>query len=1113
MGKLGTKKRASKANPCPVCGSTGHCFEVVGGMEMGFGESPDHTPRVKHVTDLWMCMKAAGLGLVTGARGPHQPAINGYVAHGIRLKNGDFNQAAPGAKGGTWWYPSQFADDRATPIVQLDLAAIAARKAKAAEEERKAKEQDAYSLRGSLERWNGARSGENAPFLHEYFKARGIETSLFPGGRVPAALRYAPVLKHNPGQKDPDDPDAGKAGPGMLAIMTTPEGKMGGLHRTYFALDGSPAKRATGLPRLNSSNRVKEGTAIRLHDNPHADTLLVGEGVETMLAVLAAIGTGQALDEGGHDITPNVYSFLSAPGLMNLLLPLSPEGRTPIKRVVVCADLDEIKVFAGQPRQSGQRPGISAAITVAKKLKELAPDVDVVFTFATPADLPEALAAGEHDGLGELLPKVDGTRRKSIDPDDALALLVQRHRGDRIQAAHALAAMLARNQVPADQVIQQVERATLSVKSAFAAAEPPTSTSTPADSVMGTKTQGGVGDAPGGGGEDVAQAKSVGTRDRDPYRLLPNCPTARARIVLDECFRPGGAWPREVGEHVFDPTQSWFMRAREADANERWSVTYWAATKTWLLFKDGCYQEIEDEHLAALVRDYLAPFYTKPKKGGPSPCAISGRAVSDVMEAMKVETTLLATVLPAWAPATFDADGKPLWHTVRRSPVATGPTVIATIGGLIEVEQLHSRTLVMQPLTPRYVAMGVLPHRLPVDEIQAALDADPHGEDRLIPLAQRYAPTFIKSVVEQSENDDQWHTGVQRFGGNLLTDDMSYGMAALFLGVSGAGKGMIVEGYRTCHDPSMYAVASFGSMTNNFAREGWIGKSWLFMDECQAGRWDDKQGTTSLLKSIIVGEPITVDLKHKKGISSFQHKLRVVMTSDRMPEFIDPAAAMRRRLAVFPVRKKYTGAEDKSIRQRIATEGLGILIWSLGGLIDLKRAGHICMPDAGKVALHRLARNSSRPFAFLEDCCVQDPSSAVDADLLDSIYLRWCTRQRCEKPSVDKIFEGIAAVVDGLELLNLDEWMRGVRMERPPTLQTADRDGRRRKVYSGVRLRLRSDGDVSEGSALVVEHSQAWRWMENGGGGGSVGGWEPDQHGLAGMDIEAEKGEDVNAPY
>jgi hypothetical protein len=580
--------------------------------------------------------------------------------------------------------------------------------------------------------------------------------------------------------------------------------------------------------------------------------------------------------------------------------------------------------------------------------------------------------------------------------------------------------------------------------------------------------------------------------------------------VLDECFRPGGAWPRGIGEHVIDPTLAWFMRARASDANERWTVTYWAATKTWLLYEGGCYREIADEHLASLVRDYLAPFFTKPKKGAPSPCAITGRAVSDVLEAMKVETTLLESVLPAWAPATFDAEGKPLWHTVRRSPVSSGPSVVATIGGLIEVEQLHRRRLVVQPLTPRYVAMGVLPHRLPIDEVQAALDADPHGEDRLIPLAQKYAPTFIKSVVEQSENDDLWHTGVQRFGGNLLTDDMRYGTAALFLGVSGAGKGMMVEGYRTCHHPSMYAVASFGSMTNNFAAEGWIGKSWLFMDECQAGRWDDKQGTSSRLKSIIVGEPIPVDMKHKKGISSFQHKLRVVMTSDRMPEFIDPAASMRRRLAVFPVRKKYSGAEDKSIRHRIATEGMGILIWSLGGLIDLEKAGFIGMPDAGKVALHRLARNSSRPFAFLEDCCVQDPTSAVDADLLDEVYGRWCRRQRCETPSVDKIFEGVAAVVDGLELLDLGEWMRSVRMERPPTLQVADREGRRRKVYSGVRLKLRADDGVGEGSALVVERMLAWRYLEERG----AGRWEMDTRGLAGMDIEAEEKtlEDA-APY
>lgn len=1087
------KKRATKGNLCPVCDADSHCFEVAGGMEMYFGETPQGSPRVKHVAGVWLCMRAADLGLVNLAPGPHQPAVSGMVAHGIRLRNGNFKPAAPGKGGGTWWYPSQYADDRETPVLQLDAAAIEARKVKAEQEEREAREKDAYSLKGSLERWNGARGGENARPLHEYLIRRGIETSMFPYGRVPVALRFAPVLKHNPKTKDPTDADAGKAGPGMLAYLMTPDGKMGGLHRTYFALDGEPVKRKSGLARLNSTNRVPEGSAVRLHDNPWSSTLFVGEGIETMLAVLAVFAS---TDEAGEDNSPNVYAYLSTSGLHNIVLPRTPKERVAIKTVLICADLDEIKVGKNMPRQSGHRPGISAAIAAAEKLQAEAPDVDVRICFATPKYLPEALAAGEHDGLGELLPKADGSRRKSIDADDALAVLVERHEGDRVKAAFQLASMLAQNDFPAADVIAQVKAARgIGDRVARDEGRPD------ADGTMGTGAEGGEGE-----GE-----KAKGTKDRDSYRLLPSCPTARARLMLDENFRPGGAWPREIGEHVFDPTQSWFMRARAADAGERWTITYWAETQTWLEYRDGCYHEIEPEHLAAIVRDYLAPFYTKPKKGGPHPCAISGRAVADVLEAMKVETTLLSPVVPAWAPATFDGEGKPLWHTVRRSPMASGPAVIATVGGLIDVAALHTRRLVMQPLTPRYVAMGVLPHRLPVEEVQAALDADPHGEDRLIPLAAKYAPTFIKSVVEQSENDDQWHTGSQRFAGNLLTDDMRYGVACLFLGVTGAGKGMMVEAYRTCHDPSMYTVATFGSITDQFAGQRYVGKSWLFMDECQAGRWDDKQGTTSRLKSIIVGEPILVDMKHKKAISSYQHKLRVVMTSDRMPEFIDPAAAMRRRLVVFPVRKKYSGAEDKTIRQRISTEGVGILIWSLGGLIDLEKAGHICMPDAGKAALHRMARNSSRPFAFLEDCCVQDAYSAVDADLLDSIYLRWCTRQRCEKPSVDRIFEGIAAVVDGLELLDIAEWRRMVGMEKPPLLQETDRDGRRRKVYSGVRLKLRSDGGVSEGSGLVTDPMMAWRWMQT----GDAAGWKMDTEGLAGMDIEPEKGDrvDSDAPF
>jgi hypothetical protein len=1107
-------------------------------MEMRCGQTRDGAPVVRSVTGAWVCMRAADIGLVSGAKGPHQPEVAGYVAHGIWVgpKNQrEFSQAKPGKSGGTIWYPRDQAEGPmdafedgggagggkgaggGTKTVELDAAAQAAMEERQRERDAQQAEADRRSLAGSKQIWDGARAGENAKALHAYLNARHIATEMLYQSRLPACLRYAPVLKYK-AESDPElaknDPDDGKPGPGMLAKITNPDGSFGGLHRTYLALDGSPAKRKTGTQRRNSSNTLKPGAAIRLHDNPHSDELWVGEGIETMLAVLVAL----AAAAGGHaPELPSVYAMLSTSGLQNLELPTDlvyQIARTPITRIVWAADLDEVKRRAGKgaelPRANWRRPGVHAAIVSAQRMAEAHPDIERLIALPKPAWLPELLAEGEYDALGELLPKADGNKRKSVDADDALAAIAVRM-NDPIAAARHLGEGLLAGMEPIEAVAERVKEAGKDLARAEA---------------MGTRTEGGQGEgkepngqmtngqrggdggagSAGGAGGDGGDGEG-GRGDR--FRMMPACNLARARMVLDENFRPGGAWPRGMGEHVFDPTNSWEMRERAADAGERWTLCFWGAMQQWLIYEGGAYKPIDDDTLNARVRNFLAKFWSKPKRGDPSPCAITGRAVEDVIRAMQVECTLQDPVLPAWAPATFDDRGRPLWNTIERSPTAKGFRAIATRGGLIEYERLFDATprIVQHELTPRYVAMAVLPHQLPVAEIQAALDADPQGEDRLVPLAEKYAPTFLEAVKAQTvaNADEQWHTTLQRFGGLIISDMMDYGVGLMFMGVSGGGKGMFAEGLLTCHDETTYATANYAQVTDKFVAASWVGKNVLWLDEFQAGRHDDKAGTASTLKRIIIGSPIYVDIKHKTAISSFRHRLRVMISTDRMPELIDPAAAMRRRLCVLPVRKLYRGAEDKTYQQRVKGEGLGILIWSLGGLRDLKKHGQVGMPEGGRNILHRMSRNMSRPYAFLQDCCVEDPGSAVDADLMDEIYGRWCRRQRCEVPSVDKIFEGLAAVVDGLHQTPMEDWMAMRGIVPTATTRPVTPDGRPRKVYAGVRLRLSRDAAqeqaqnlegmlpsglvIDKGTALVETVDQEWKL---------------DLQGLAAMEIEPE---------
>lgn len=116
--------------------------------------------------------------------------------------------------------------------------------------------------------------------LLAYLRTRGIDLDAL--GGVPATIRYHPALRYAL-------PGGGVSyGPAMVAAIGT-AGDFRGVHRTWI----TPCARAcfsdgVKIPKqwLGETGRVF-GTPVRL--SPVSDCVIVGEGIETTLAVLAAM--------------------------------------------------------------------------------------------------------------------------------------------------------------------------------------------------------------------------------------------------------------------------------------------------------------------------------------------------------------------------------------------------------------------------------------------------------------------------------------------------------------------------------------------------------------------------------------------------------------------------------------------------------------------------------------------------------------------------------------------------------------------------------------------------------------------------------------------------------
>jgi len=110
--------------------------------------------------------------------------------------------------------------------------------------------------------------------VETYLAGRGI-TSVHDAG----ALRYHPRCYYRP-----DDGGPAQRRPAMIASVTDLQGRITGAQRTWLAPDGS-GKAAVTTPRRAMGNLL--GHAVRF--GAAEDVLVVGEGIETILSLRAAL--------------------------------------------------------------------------------------------------------------------------------------------------------------------------------------------------------------------------------------------------------------------------------------------------------------------------------------------------------------------------------------------------------------------------------------------------------------------------------------------------------------------------------------------------------------------------------------------------------------------------------------------------------------------------------------------------------------------------------------------------------------------------------------------------------------------------------------------------------
>ena len=153
-----------------------------------------------------------------------------------------------------------------------------------------------------------------------YLRARDIHRCRFP------ALRFHPALFHRDG-------GGVRRLPALVAAVTGADGVLSGIHRTWLD-PRSPAKAAVSRPRKALGH--VHGHAVQFGE-PAAGTLMVGEGIETVLSLLTAVPdtiAAAALSAG------SLGAFAPPAGVSRLVIARDndPEGERAAERLALrCA--------------------------------------------------------------------------------------------------------------------------------------------------------------------------------------------------------------------------------------------------------------------------------------------------------------------------------------------------------------------------------------------------------------------------------------------------------------------------------------------------------------------------------------------------------------------------------------------------------------------------------------------------------------------------------------------------------------------------------------------------------------------------------------------------------
>lgn len=231
---------------------------------------------------------------------------------------------------------------------------------------------------------------------------------------------------------------------------------------------------------------------------------------------------------------------------------------------------------------------------------------------------------------------------------------------------------------------------------------------------------------------------------------------------------------------------------------------------------------------------------------------------------------------------------------------------------------------------------------------------------------------------------------LQEFAGYALTTDTSHELSIWLYGPPGSGKSTFLTGLQTMLGNRAGLLGLADIERSRFALANLPGKTLAIATEQPSSFI----ASTDVLNAIISGEPITIDRKFRDAIE-LTPRAKICWAMNDLPRVSDPNSGLFRRVKVVEFPTIPEADRDPNLKERIKTEGAGVLNWALDGLTRLRERGRFEIPAAVATATDNFKATNDIPASFVEEKCVTgndangEPYRAQTGQLYEA-YRLWC---------------------------------------------------------------------------------------------------------------------------